>query len=767
MQDSLTRDGSAPRWDEQEARRAVAGESPSTIALVLLLVGAPAASVTAADWADYLGWLPIFAAGGVLFALFLSRRRLPAPVAHLVALAFGVAFVCLHFMTLAERGNFIDRGVWLNARIGAWLDAAVSGGASSDTLLFSLTMSLLAWFLGYASGWFAFRERAPWWAILPNGCAILVNLSYAPPELLPFLVVYLLAALLLLIDLTLQRRAERWGGAEPAVVGTARHLMLAGAIISGSLLVVAWAMPSGGISERVAQVWYDLTGPWQTFQSHFDRLFAALNAPERSARGLNFGRTLAPRAAFELGEQPVLAIKAREPRYWRAATYDRYTGQVFVSSEPNTLRVEAQEVRTPNTERLEARQDFEQRVQLLASQTTMLFAADAPERVDLPTFYDYRDVPDDFVALRLTAPLRRGQEYTVTSSISVATVNDLRSAGNEYPGWVSRYLQLPRSVPARVRQEARRVTANAETAYDKATALESYLRQFRYSTHVKQPPPDRDWVDYMLFESKEGYCDYYASAMAVMLRAVGIPARVASGFAPGDRDPTQDLIIVKESHAHSWTEAYFPQYGWINFEPSALRPVPPRLESFGLDGSLAWDLFGFEDEDYGDLDFEGLGAMMGDSDASAAPADPGGWPAIVVGLLYLAGGLLAVLLILAAVVAVLGVVWQRSVRSLRDHVRPYAQLCAVAGWCGVAQRPSDTPYEYAQTLAREIPPVGTQVHAIADAYVKGTYGRNAPESGVAERAADAWKGMRVVLARTLLRRHWRQLLAIRRRGGGR
>ncbi len=760
MEGTLTRGASATGWRDDTSRSA-AGESPTTIALVLLLVGVPAASVTAADWADYLGWLPIFAAGGALFALFLSRRRLPAPAAHLVSLAYGVGFTCLYFMLIAERGNLLQRAVLLSVRIGAWLDAAVNGGASSDTLLFALTMSLLAWFLGYASGWFAFRERAPWWAILPNGCAILINLSYAPPELLPFLVVFLLTALLLLIDLTLQRRAERWGGDEPAVVGTARHLMLAGAIISGSLLTVAWVLPSGGLSERVAQTWYDLTGPWQSFQSNFDRLFAALNAPERSARGLNFGRTLAPRAAFELGEQPVLAIAAREPRYWRAATYDRYTGQVFVSSDPNTMRVEAQETRAPDTEKLEARQDFEQRVQLLASQTTMLFAADSPERADLPTYYDYRDVPDDFVALRLTTPLRRGQQYTVVSSVSVATVNDLRSAGTDYPSWIARYLQLPRSVPARVRQEARRVTANAETAYDKATAIESYLRQFRYSTHVKQPPPDRDWVDYMLFESKEGYCDYYASAMAVMLRAVGIPSRVASGFAPGDRDPTQDLIIVKESHAHSWTEAYFPHYGWINFEPSALRPVPPRLESFGLDGSLAWDLFGFEDDDYGDFDFEGLGDMGSSTDTSTVVVDSGGWPVVVVGALYVLGGLLAGLTVLTAVAVAFGLAWQRSLRSLRDHVRPYAQLCAVAGWCGLAQRPSDTPYEYAQTLAREIPPVGTQVQAIADAYVRGTFGRTAPDSGVAERAADAWKGMRLLLARTLLRRHWRRLLVVR------
>src|SRR5262249_21501206 len=135
-----------------------------------------------------------------------------------------------------------------------------------------LTMSLLAWFLGYASGWFAFRERAPWWAILPNGAAILINLSYAPPELMPFpvsfLVVLRLTALLLLIDLTLPRRAERWCGEEPAAVeGTTRPLLIAGIVISAGILVAAWALPSGGISQRVSEIWYEMTAPWQVFQS--------------------------------------------------------------------------------------------------------------------------------------------------------------------------------------------------------------------------------------------------------------------------------------------------------------------------------------------------------------------------------------------------------------------------------------------------------------------------------------------------------------------
>jgi transglutaminase-like putative cysteine protease len=749
---------SARAWSAGSTAGRAAAESPITIALALLLAGAPAASVTAADWADHLTWLPVFATAGVLFALYLHHRRLSAPWAHTVGLATGVLFVLLYFAAVGDRGGWQDRLMFLGRRIGDWVDVAVSGGASSDTLVFSLTMCLLAWFLGYSTGWFVFRERAPWWAIIPNGSAILINLSYAPPELLPFLVVYLLAALLLLVDVTWQRKRDREVRQGESGGQTAnRAVLVASAALSVMLLMASWSLPSGSIVQTVSDAWYSATAPWQSFQHHFDRLFAALNAPERSGRGLNFGRTLAPRAAFELGEQPVLAIVAKEMRYWRAATYDRYTGQVFVSTEPNSARAEADQPRPLDTEAYEARRDFEQRVQLLASQTSMIFAADTPTKVSLPSFYDYREVPDDFVAIRLNTPLRRGDQYTVTSSVSVARVDELKSAAADYPAWTQRYLRLPRSVPQRVRDEARRVTISADTAYEKAIALESYLRQFRYSTRVKQPPPDRDWVDYMLFESQEGYCDYYAAAMAVMLRSVGIPARVVSGFAPGDKDVSGEFIVVRESHAHSWTEAFFPGYGWINFEPSALRPVPQRLESFGLDGSLFGDLFGFDDEDYGDLDLEALGAL------SAPPSDPGagggdGLPGVVTVLLEVLTGLFLILSVVALVVLVVALNWQRSLRSLREHVRPYAQLCAVAAWCGLGRRPSDTPFEYARVVAREVPPVRREVQAIADAYVRGVYGRGDPEAGMTERAQDAWKGSRWTLARRLARQNWRRMV---------
>jgi hypothetical protein len=135
-------------------------------------------------------------------------------------------------------------------------------------------------------------------------------------------------------------------------------------------------------------------------------------------------------------------------------------------------------------------------------------------------------------------------------------------------------LQLPDSVPARVRDLAARITFGARSPYDKAVRLQDYLRQtYPYRLDVPLPPRGRDVVDYFLFDAPGGFCSYYASAMAVMLRMQGVPARVATGFAAGDYDGLDRRYRVTVDAAHAWVEVYFPAYGWIEFEPTASRSV--------------------------------------------------------------------------------------------------------------------------------------------------------------------------------------------------
>ena len=110
---------------------------------------------------------------------------------------------------------------------------------------------------------------------------------------------------------------------------------------------------------------------------------------------------------------------------------------------------------------------------------------------------------------------------------------------------------MPDTLPQRGALACAKITAAASNNYDKAWLIEVYLRRnISYNDEVNAPPPGRDGVDYILFDSREGYCNYYAAAMAVLARAVGIPSRVASGYTLGEFDGS--IYHIKESDAHSW-----------------------------------------------------------------------------------------------------------------------------------------------------------------------------------------------------------------------
>ena len=144
-----------------------------------------------------------------------------------------------------------------------------------------------------------------------------------------------------------------------------------------------------------------------------------------------------------------------------------------------------------------------------------------------------------------------------------------RTAGTEYPEDIQElYLQLPDKLDARIPQLARKITATADNPYDKSVVLESYLRRnFGYTLNLAGKP-GADPLAQFLFVTKAGHCEYFASAMAVMLRTLGIPSREVNGFLPGEFNDIAGDYIVRASDAHSWVEAYFPGSGWITFDPT-------------------------------------------------------------------------------------------------------------------------------------------------------------------------------------------------------
>jgi transglutaminase-like putative cysteine protease len=159
--------------------------------------------------------------------------------------------------------------------------------------------------------------------------------------------------------------------------------------------------------------------------------------------------------------------------------------------------------------------------------------------------------------------------YEGVSLLPVARPAEARSAGTNYsPQMRETYLQLPSQLDSRIPEFARQVTAKAGNPYDKAIALESYLRgNFAYTLNLKGKPK-ADPLAQFLFKTKAGHCEYFASAMAVMLRTLGIPSREVNGFLPGEYNDVGGDYIVRESDAHSWVEVYFPGSGWLTFDPT-------------------------------------------------------------------------------------------------------------------------------------------------------------------------------------------------------
>jgi transglutaminase-like putative cysteine protease len=203
----------------------------------------------------------------------------------------------------------------------------------------------------------------------------------------------------------------------------------------------------------------------------------------------------------------------------------------------------------------------------------VFFLASTPESLE----GNYKHVAiDDGAAVFDQDPQHPVNRYRASSDIEQASAGDLRAAGETYPPEVvSSYLGLP-VLDGRIPRLAEQITASADNNYDKARALETFLRtHFGYTLQLSRTVP-HDPLANFLFERKQGHCEYFASSMAVMLRTLGIPSRVVIGFRTGEFNDLTSQYVVRASNAHSWVEAYFPNHGWVAFDPTPGASLPAR-----------------------------------------------------------------------------------------------------------------------------------------------------------------------------------------------
>ncbi len=360
-------------------------------------------------------------------------------------------------------------------------------------------------------------------------------------------------------------------------------------------------------------------------------------------------------------------------------------------------------------------------------------------------------VYDDVEAVFASDALPADRTYTVTGLASRATANQLREAGTSYPTWVTdRYLQLPETVTQRTQDLAGRLSEDATNPYDKAIAIQEFLRStITYNENIAAPPRDQDVVDYVVFDSREGYCEYYASAMAVMLRSQGVPARVVGGYYPAPWDEQAQGYLYRQENAHLWVEAYFPGYGWIPFEPTASQ----------------------EEISYGDVATAVPSTPVPTpaptpttEPSPATPTPPAGGgitlppPPDINGLLdqpsriFGIAGLVALLAGLTAVAALV-VVWNWRLRGLPPMAGFFARMTNAATLTGLRQQETQTPQEFAQTLGMRVPGTGGAATVVADRYAEEAFsGRPVAPEARAD-VLSAWRDLRRRVLGGMLRRN--------------
>lgn len=301
------------------------------------------------------------------------------------------------------------------------------------------------------------------------------------------------------------------------------------------------------------------------------------------------------------GENLVFRVKSPLKLYHLAQLYDEYDG--------NGWRVSAELKRG----RLRRRGDAPELYRNVVSRYTILrwispklYSPYRPLSFEQAPGAEYNNLATTFYNSELTAEHypRLPFVYTVTSRLSTdfhwfATEEEdgKRKVGGRH--WEEvlpprHYLQLPEEkISARLREKVRELTEGISSRYGKAMVLRDYLRDnFTYEQFSKPVPEGREGADYFVFELKEGHCEYFASTLAVMARLAGLPARVATGFSPGDYNTLLNLFEVYERHAHAWTQIFVPEYGWLTVDATPPGAVQSRTTPLGI-GQLR-DPFGDE-----------------------------------------------------------------------------------------------------------------------------------------------------------------------------
>lgn len=278
---------------------------------------------------------------------------------------------------------------------------------------------------------------------------------------------------------------------------------------------------------------------------------------------------------FVYDDTPVFYANVEKPHYYRGETKNYYSGKGWEVTTPaykvpapySTLNFDVERVEREAEIHFTGKEHFEH-IFYPGDVSYISTVANVPLTL-LLDIYTLKGIP--YFNQRQVEL----EEYVLTYQDSKFSIESLRLASNDDPEEIREYyLQLPEELPERIRELTEEIIANYDNRYDQVKAVERYLSgaDFSYETkNVAIPKEDEDYVDQFLFETRVGYCDNFSTAMAVMLRTVNIPTRWVKGFTEGEliaADGNISQYLITNANAHSWVEVYFPEHGWVPFEPT-------------------------------------------------------------------------------------------------------------------------------------------------------------------------------------------------------
>jgi len=566
-------------------------------ALLLLATLFSAWRLQTTDWTEGLGHVRTVALLGLLLGLALGQSHFQRRGIVLLSTGYMLAFFTwqwLGFIEFTRDQSYLGDQLWiLSGRLFTDLGEFFSGRPVQDQLLVMALLCIPYWFASLYSGFQLTRHANFLASILPSGILMLLvyMYHYTTRDYTWMFGAYVFVALLLLGRQKFLADRTKWMK-ERVQLSSESGVDITNAtfIMAVFLVALAWSIPYTLSSTADAkEFWQKTTGDWFN-GDRFDNLFSSVHK-EKKPLPRNFRTQMALGTQISQSELVVFLVYVPSnvdeiPRlYWRGQVFDTFENDSWLTTSQNEIRHTSTDgdLDVPDTAH---RRRFSFTYDVYAEGQTILYSASQPiwlnhNAIVLNSPLAENDDTLDVMALRPSPALEAGDLYRMSAMIADPTIPELQEAGSAYPDWVKeKYLQLPADFSPRIRALARQVTAQSTTPYEKAQAVTDYLRSnIEYRSGISFPSADVDQLEYFLFERKQGFCNYYASAEVLMLRSSGIPARLAVGYAQGEPNLQGSIYTVREKDLHAWPEVYFPGYGWIEFEPTGNQtPLTRPLE---------------------------------------------------------------------------------------------------------------------------------------------------------------------------------------------